>query len=372
MKTIVNPRRYHYIAKVNILLVTVALIAGMAGCVPASQNLEIRTWYDLDAARDNLAGHHTLMNDLDSTTSGYEELAGQTANGGKGWSPIGTGIGELAFGGFFSGQGYEIRDLFINRPNENYVGLFGVLSGGEIRDIGLVNVTVTGNECVGALVGRNDYASLRNCHFAGRVNGEGLSVGGLVGYNFFGMVGDSSSTGNVTGYRNVGGLVGCNYEGSVYGSYSTCSVSGDKYVGGLVGRNHQGEVAVSYATGNVTGNGIVGGLVGDNNQPPGAGGGVTKCYSAGSVVSSGFAGGLIGANFAGGWVLDCFWDTETSGQPTSDGGTGKNTTEMQDIITFSDAGWNITAVALNETNPGYIWNIVNNATYPFLGWQTLS
>jgi hypothetical protein len=42
---------------------------------------------------------------------------------------------------------------------------------------------------------------------------------------------------------------------------------------------------------------------------------------------------------------------------------------MQDIITFSDVGWNITAVALNETNPAYIWNIINNLTCPFLSWE---
>jgi hypothetical protein len=48
---------------------------------------------------------------------------------------------------------------------------------------------------------------------------------------------------------------------------------------------------------------------------------------------------------------------------------GKNTTEMQDVITFSGAGWNITTVPLNETDPAYIWNIVNNVTYPFLSWQ---
>jgi hypothetical protein len=43
---------------------------------------------------------------------------------------------------------------------------------------------------------------------------------------------------------------------------------------------------------------------------------------------------------------------------------------MQNITTFSGAIWNITAVA-NPTlrNPAYIWNIVNNTTYPFLGWQ---
>jgi hypothetical protein len=46
---------------------------------------------------------------------------------------------------------------------------------------------------------------------------------------------------------------------------------------------------------------------------------------------------------------------------------------MQDINTFSGAAWNITAVA-NTTmrNPSYIWNIVNNVTYPFLSWEPVS
>ena len=69
--------------KVSIFLITVALIAAMASCdgcgcgwdypiLPPSLNLEIQTWYDLDDCRNNLAGSHTLMNDLDSTTPGYE------------------------------------------------------------------------------------------------------------------------------------------------------------------------------------------------------------------------------------------------------------------------------------------------------------
>jgi hypothetical protein len=70
-----------------------------------------------------------------------------------------------------------------------------------------------------------------------------------------------------------------------------------------------------------------------------------------------------------GVVSNSFWDVETSGQATSDGGTGKTTVEIKNIDTFSGAGWNIVAVALNKTNPSYIWNIVNNVTYPFLSWQ---
>jgi len=80
-------------------------------------------------------------------------------------------------------------------------------------------------------------------------------------------------------------------------------------------------------------------------------------------------GGLVGSTVYGN-VTNSFWDTETSGQVTSDGGTGRTTAEMQDIYTFSAVGWNITAVANPDIrNLAYIWNIVDDVTYPFLSWQ---
>jgi The GLUG motif len=338
-----------YLTKFSILLMTVALIAGTVGCYgyypPPSKNLEIRTWYDLDAVRDNLAGNHTLMNDLNSTTPGYEELASHTANGGKGWQPIGmiTEDGGETFTGTLDGQGYVICDLFINRPFPevqcDYVGLVGVLErGGVVKNIGAVNVTVTGDE----------------------------GVGGLVGMNWGGNVSNSYSTGNVTGYAYVGGLVGRDsVGGNVSNSYSTSSVAGGEAVGGLVGENDKGTVSDSYSTGNVTGNMNVGGLVGEIYY-----GTVSNSYSTGNVTGTSYVGGLVGYNGYGGTVSISFWDMETSGQSTSDGGTGENTTQMQDIATFSGAGWDIIAVANSSTrNPSYIWNIVNNVTYPFLSWQ---
>ncbi|GAF87352.1 unnamed protein product, partial [marine sediment metagenome] len=151
---------------------------------PPSENLEIRTWYDLDAVRNNLAGNHTLMNDLDSITPGYEELAGPTANQGKGWEPMIYSLnpdwGFMGLMGTFDGQGYEIRDLFINRPNWSDVGLFSsVDQEGVVENIGVVNVTVIGDYHVGSLAG---------------------GIGGTVS--------NSYSTGNVTGGDGVGGLVG--------------------------------------------------------------------------------------------------------------------------------------------------------------------
>jgi len=428
---------------------------------------QIANWHHLHNVRDYLDDHFILMNDLDSTTAGYEELASSTANYGKGWQPIGSS--DDPFTGTFDGQGYEISDLSISRPDEGDVGFFGhVDREGVIEDVGVVNVavtgstqvgglvgasngtvsnsfstgSVTGNSSVGGLVGENS-GTVSNSFSTGSVTGEyyeydvgglvGINsgtvsnscstgsvtgngpVGGLVGANWEGTVSDSFSTGSVTGSTQVGGLVGTNV-GNVSNSYSTGNVTGSIYVGGLVGHKGYGTVSNSYSTGNVTGNECVGGLVGNNWDT------ISKCYSTGSVTGSTQVGGLVGWNYGTvsncyatgsvtgihwvgglvGWnydkstvsnsyscgnvtgdvkigglvgenystVSNSFWDTETSGQATSDGGTGKNTTEMKGTATFSGVGWNIIAVANPGTrNSAYIWNIVDDETYPFLSWQ---
>jgi hypothetical protein len=73
------------------------------------------------------------MNDLDSTTYGYDELASETADNATGWQPIGTDL--YPFTGTFDGQGYEISDLFIDRPDADYVGVFGFLGGGGVIEM---------------------------------------------------------------------------------------------------------------------------------------------------------------------------------------------------------------------------------------------
>jgi len=323
--------------RVGIFSIMVVLIAGITSCAPPP--IEIRDWYDLHAIRNNLGGSYILMNDLDSTTAGYMELANETANGGRGWEPI--GISDDQFTGSFNGQGYEIRDLFINRPDEDYVGLFTHISWiryidnvGVVENVGVVNADVTGSSQVGVLVGHNG-----------------------------GIVNNSYSSGSVTGDSRVGGLVGWN-QATLSNSYSSCSVTGDSRVGGLVGDNwyYRGILSNSYSTGSVTGSKQVGGLVGVNYY-----GNVTHSYSTGSVTSSTQVGGLVGWNTA--TVSNSFWDTQTSGQATSDGGTGKTTAQMQNIATFSGAGWNIIAVNPGQTNPAHTWNIVDDETYPFLSWQ---
>jgi len=316
----VGSAKHHHVRRAGLFLILAALAAMMVGCVELpSKDLEIRTWYDLDAVRRNLSGNHRLMNDLDATTAGYEELAGPAANDGKGWEPIGPGVvplrGRFDFRGRFDGQGHEIRDLFINRSDQNRIGLFGSVLGGRIQDVGVVDASVIGYRMVGGLVGDGSKMTVTGAYVSGDVAGSEI-VGGLIGYNFYGTV------------RN---------------SYSTASVSGKEHVGGLVAKNT---------------------------------GTVENCYSIGRVTGDESVGGLVGAVDP---ADNSFWDVEASRIQVSVGGTGKTTAEMMHIATFADTDtegldepWDIIAVAPGQTDPDYTWNIVDGQTYPFLSWQPIA
>jgi serpin B len=285
------------IAGVNNATTTITMWGTYSITAKFVQGQEIWDWHDLDAIRDNdnLGGSHVLMNDLDYTTANYTELASPTANEGKGWQPIGNSTNP--FTGTFDGQGHNISGLFVYRPDESGVGLFGYVSGkvsgkGVVQNVTVVNADVTGNSSVGALVGWSG-GTVSNSHSSSNVTGGNNYVGGLVGWND-GTVRNSYSSSNVTGSNEyVGGLVGWN-DGTVSDySHSSGSVSGENYVGGLVGWN-EGKVEYSYSSSNVTGsNEHVGGLVGWNE------GTVKNSYFTGSVKGDDYVGGLVGYNERG-------------------------------------------------------------------------
>ncbi|MFO7996089.1 MAG: CFI-box-CTERM domain-containing protein, partial [Dehalococcoidia bacterium] len=216
--------------------------------------------------------------------------------------------------GEFDGNGHRISNLSFNFDFVSHVGLFGYIDYlGKVSRVDVDNVDISG------------------CHL----------VGGLAGF-CRGIVSNSCSSGSIAGTYNIGGLAGDN-SGAVSNSHSTGGVIGDYFVGGLVGRNS---------------------------------GSVSHSYSAGSVIGVGYVGGLVGIQSTAATVTDSFWDTETSGQSNSAGGTGKNTSEMMDIATFTDTAtegldqpWNMIAIDdPEEPNPSYTWNIVDGQTYPFLTW----
>jgi flagellin-like protein len=241
----------------------------------------------------------------------------------QGFDPVGTYDFEKAnseFTGSFDGQNHTISNLSINRLDDNDVGLFGAIGAvGEVKNVGVINVNITGESYVGGLVGSNSNGTVSNSYSTGNVTGESYYVGGLIGYNRDGTVSNSYSTGNVSGESYVGGLVGRNINSNISNSYSTGNVTGESdYVGGLVGRNSNGNISNSYSTGNVSGESdYVGGLVGRNNN-----GTVSNSYSTGNVTGE-FVGGLIGYNREG-TVSNSYSTGNVSGESYVGGLVGRN------------------------------------------------
>ena len=203
-------------AKILLIAIPCLLLVGLIIRIGDFGTGKIRNWYDLNAVRNKLDRSFILMNNLDSTSAGYEELAGATANGGEGWQPLGrmtVETWEPEFSGSFDGQGFEIRDLFINRPDESYVGLFGRVDRyGVIKNVVVVNASVTGRNCVGGLVGANG-GTVTNSSYNGTVSGTGDEyIGGIVGR---GTASNSYFNGDLIGNEEVVGLMGENNDGTV-------------------------------------------------------------------------------------------------------------------------------------------------------------
>lgn len=292
-----------------------------------------------------------------------------------------------AFTGVFDGRGHTITNLRI--VGRQYLGLFGWIdSRSQVRRLDLEAVEISGiGFHIGSLVGRSTYGSIALCSSSGFVGGDS-DVGGLVGCNEYGCIAASHSCGSAWGTGwGVGGLVGINYgsivmsysigsvegtgsgagglvgdnEGSIMTSCADGSVSGKYYIGGLAGDN-EGRITTSYSSGSASGEcHYVGGLVGENQ------GTVTMSYSCGSVRGAFKVGGLVGTAGFGSVVNQSFWDIETSGWTTSDGGTGKTTSQMQTAATFLDTGWDF----VDETTDGTegMWYIVEGEDYPRLVWE---
>ncbi len=218
--------------------------------------------------------------------------------GGLGWLPV-----EATLLDGFDPAGFEIQNLYINRPTTNNVGFFSNCNTPSLTldNFKFVGGQITGQDYVGTLIGLGGNAmTISNSRSTATVSGR-TYVGGLVGLAGTGGIVASSASGTVTGSGNiVGGLVGHAAGPAVSSSSATGHVTGKRQVGGLVGVFTQGSgtgLTTSWASGQVDGDDLAGGLIGNSD------GNVTFSYASGAVTVSGnnptiagyaLAGGLIG------------------------------------------------------------------------------
>ncbi|HKJ52613.1 MAG TPA: GLUG motif-containing protein [Gammaproteobacteria bacterium] len=298
--------------------------------------IEIASLEQLDWMRNDLDGASLTDNTMNSSSegcpaagcNGYELVASLDfdTNGdgnvtslddwfdvdgdgqGNGWLPIGeTGA---SFEASFNGNGYTIRNLFIDRPAADtetggqFVGLFGIVQGTgtriEIANVVLRDAEVNGDMRTGLLAGQvlGGPVVIRDCDIAGTLTATGNNNGGLAGELFGGVtVQDCAVDAQVSGNGFLGGMIGSAAQFititrvSAAGAVTNISASGGA-TGGVIGSLSalDAEMSAVQASNTVAGGDNSGGVVGILNDAI-----LTDASATGTVSGKSRIGGLIGS-----------------------------------------------------------------------------
>lgn len=239
------------------------------------------------------------------------------------------------------GLGNGFSGLSIDN-NDGYIGLIRKMSGGEIRDLSVVNTNVRGGDKTGALIGLANGSKIQNITVIGNVQGSNF-VGGIVGdatsskldgLKFInGSITGSNYVGGIAGYTHnisntivkdskitgtdfVGGLVGYNSGNINDSATQTLTIKGNDYVGGLVGNTTGDQVRKSYThDSHITGNNKVGGLIGSSEY-------ANKSYIKEVYFSNGTVTGKNNVGGLSGYDIDDIFNAYVSGTVTGENQVG--------------------------------------------------
>jgi hypothetical protein len=328
--------------------------------------IEINSLADLDEIRNNLDGTSlygestgcpeagcngfelTTTLDFDTNADGKMDENDAYWNGGEGWVPI--GYDRHPFVGKFDGNNYQINNLYIDSKDIELVGLFGYVgeSSAVISHLGLAGKLMS---VIGDSYSRSTGA------IAGVVDD-----GALVMFSY--------SVGSVSGPANVGGLVGVLDSGaSIHNSFSLGTVTGSgEMTGGLVASFDSADISESFSTATVNGASPIGGFIGVAYHDAT----LSNSFSVGLVNPSYiYKGGLIGYAFPDNVIINSYWATDTSGQPTSGGESdidnyfGATLAELQ-CPTSSDDTECLMNYTLYPTWDSTIWDFGTSSELPGL------
>jgi len=404
----------------------------MAGSGTSSDPFQIENIDDLAKVGTgengwNLDVYYILMNDINAW--GDTALStGSYYNSGKGWEPLASSTAGNEFSGNFDGNNKTIKNLYIFRDSEHYIGLFSYINGGTVKDLNIEydpedtaslkilyleedekehSIMVRGVQYLGSLAGYCKNSTIENCHVQYKSrsiitgwNQCGKLIGKLEGNAS--IVTECTVIGNNGGGEAVGGLIG-----EVEGNDGTCTiskcasifngwVSGTNYIGGLIGRNYDGYVNQCFSENRVTAIKEGGGLIGYcDNSGSSLSPDIENCFSAGKVSRSegnsirfaGFISYINGVEIINSYSLteissygngfikvgesssvsECFHDIEESKNSKSFPGVDSLISkEMVDINTYS--AWDI----IDEgSHTSEIWWIIQDdvnkeRSYPML------
>jgi hypothetical protein len=295
----------------------------------------------------DLDAHYILTNDIDcsATNPANENNSGSAWDSNnsnsygyndKGFQPIDWQLNPVGehplnnFTGILEGGGHQIKNLYINRLDQDFVALIAFCNGCIVNDIGLENVNINARNQVAGLIG----LAMDDATNPVEIN-------------------NSYVNGRITGNHRVGGLLAIANNGVINNSYTDVRIDRNSvflediwqgqasYFGGLMG------ASATSAT-------------------------ITNSYAIGPISpNTSLTGGLIGGPWSDittwvGTFTNSYWNTETTGQSTSwdDKGEGRTTAEMTHVFAnntyvnwdFDDSVWK---------NDSYY----SDGDYPCLAWQ---
>ena len=332
------------------------------------------------ATAENLAWFAGAVNNGNSAINGILTAdiqlnsVGSTSNK---WIPIGTNTNPYC--GMFDGNGHTVSGVCVT-VDYNGAGFFGCVAYPEntdeivdvspeyivgtreynIKNLKIVDASVSGKQNVGGIVGYASNAGLLNCSFSGTVTGTENSVGGIAGWVCASsVVSECCSTGVVTGHQRTGGVVGYASGNAVITKcYSNAPVTGYTNVGGIVGTLSSASAVGAFFLGSVTAKNRAGGLAGYS-----AFGTLKSAYAVSEITSTDAAaadlGGAVGVIY-GGTYASVFYDFEISGVDGPEG-IGRTVSEMKSRDFVKE---------VNRSSPYFCYDYTNiNNGYPVLTWM---
>lgn len=217
-----------------------ALITG-SGTV--TDPYQISTAEGLKWFRDKVNNAKNAANNIEDTKI-CAELTKDIDLSGEAWTPIGIGgafyAGTPPYSGTFDGKGHTIKNLSID-SSAHYVGLFGYVYGGTIRNL-TVSGSVKGSEHTGGIAGAANGGTFENC--ANQCAVQGGTTGGIIGFATEEgtlIVRDCYNVGSITTTtgNSVGGIIGqcINTSETIRNCYNAGTVTGTASVGAIIGNS---------------------------------------------------------------------------------------------------------------------------------------
>lgn len=266
------------------------------------------------------------------------------------------------FNGTFDGMGYTISNFVCEHPADDYVALFGEnTNNATIGNFTMSDVSIDGDFFVSAVVSRGTDVNIHDINVDGYINGT-TDVGSI-----FGIIdGDSDITRCITDTEiiadsatfSIAGGLGAYLQGTSTASLFACfgnitATTGDRNGGAFGTVSDYCVISNAYSRVNVVGDEYNSAFCGITDSAT-----FTNVYAIGKVTGNGNSNGI--AEITGlqdATFNNCFWDINTTTVLTSEGGTGKTTSEMYQKDTF--VGWDFDTIWMMNYYPVFKTEIEN-------------